>query len=282
MSVQRNRYTAVMIVIAIASPAAVAAGKPGGDDPPRIIANSQHVIVSLNDQPGRRRRTKPKRRSGKYEVISVAGGGRIEGVVLFKGTVPEPETIQVVKDHDTCDARAKSRPKINTDPQGHVAQAVVFLGNIKAGKSIPETLAKPVINQKNCTFDPHVQVLQTRTPFEVVNLDPVAHNAQCVQNMVTLFNPMQPKQGLRNEFKIKRPGLATVTCAVHNWMRAFVYVLPHPYHCVTAEDGAFVISDVPPGDYELVVWQEHLGERTRQVHVDADKTTTLEFELTKE
>ncbi len=245
-----------------------------------VIARDGDVAVSMNSQ--RRRRSRPKRRGGKYEVVQVAGAGAIEGVVTFRGPIPEPETIRVVKDHETCDRREKSRPLIRADIKGNVADAVVFLGDIKSGKAIPQTEGKPTITQRQCTFEPHVQVLQAGQPFDVVNGDPVAHNAQCVQHMKTLFNPLQPTQGLRNEFSIRRPGLATITCAVHNWMKAYAYVLWHPYYAVTGDGGAFAMTEVPPGEYELVVWQEHLGERTRKVMVTPGNTTTVAFELAAE
>jgi len=158
---------------------------------------------------------------------------------------------------------------------------VVFLGDIHQGKAIPKR-PKPTITQRSCTFVPHIQVLYTKEAFDLVNEDPVAHNAKCAQSMMTLFNPMQPKQGMRNEFAIKRPGLATITCAVHNWMRAYAYVLWHPYYAITETDGAFVIEDIPPGEYELVAWQEHLGERSTKVTVEADKTTRIEFDVSPE
>jgi Carboxypeptidase regulatory-like domain len=227
----------------------------------------------------RRRRNRPKRRGGAYKEIEVANGGTIQGVVIYNGEVPDPQPIQIVKDHETCGNRATTRERIKLDVGKHVAEAVVFLGDIKAGKPIPTEADKPVINQHHCTFEPHVQVVIKRHPFEVVNSDPVAHNAKCDQNMMTLFNPLQPKQGMRSEFSIKRPGLANVSCSVHNWMRAYIYVLWHPYYAITSQDGAFTLTDVPPGQYELVVWQEHLGERTMSVSVEPNKTTTIEFEL---
>jgi hypothetical protein len=39
-------------------------------------------------------------------------------------------------------------------------------------------------------------------------------------------------------------------------MNAEMFVAPHPYYAVTDENGAFVLTDVPPGEYELVAWHE--------------------------
>lgn len=261
-----------------------AEGSPGerGGGEREVVASTGHVVIAMGNQSSRRRRRRrPKTRRGHYKVIEVTNGGRIEGVVVYNGPVPEPERIQIVKDHETCDRRSKKRDRIRVDAQKHVEGVVVFLGDIHEGVALPER-EKPAITQHSCTFVPHVQVLFTKEKFDVVNEDPVAHNAKCAQSMMTLFNPMQPKQGMRNEFSIKRPGLATITCAVHNWMRAYAYVLWHPYYAITGEDGTFRIENVPPGEYELVAWQEHLGERSTTIVVEPGKTTRLEFDLTQQ
>jgi hypothetical protein len=246
-------------------------------------AADQHVVrdsdttVAVNTQSRRRRR--PKRRGGKYQAVSVENSGTIEGRVIYRGSVPEPQPIQIVKDHETCGLRDTVRPRVKVSENGAVEDVVVFLGDIKAGKPIPKPADTPIISQAHCTFVPHVQVLVKGQPFVIVNNDPVAHNAQCVQHMVTVFNTLQPRRGLRSEFTLKRPGLATISCAVHNWMRAYAYVLWHPYYAVTGSDGSFKLTDVPPGEYELVAWQEHLGERAIKVIVEGGKTTEVEFEL---
>lgn len=44
-------------------------------------------------------------------------------------------------------------------------------------------------------------------------------------------------------------------------MRAFIFLQEHPYYAVTGEDGTYELTDVPPGQYQLDVWHESLGER---------------------
>ena len=44
---------------------------------------------------------------------------------------------------------------------------------------------------------------------------------------------------------------------------------------MTGDDGTFTITDVPPGNYTLVVWQEHAGAREIPVTVKPKETVTV-------
>lgn len=46
-------------------------------------------------------------------------------------------------------------------------------------------------------------------------------------------------------------------CDIHGWMRAYGFVLDHPYSAVTKEDGTFVIENAPLGvPVQVVGWHE--------------------------
>jgi len=259
------------------SPATVPAEPPPDD--PELSGASRLLAQSDTTKKKRRRRKRAKRRSGEYLPAEVPSGGAIRGVVLYKGSPPPPRKIQVVKDHHVCDQRAKTIPRMKVNDQQQVEEAVVFLGDIRAGKAPEPPAQKPFIDQKSCTFTPHVQVAVVDQPFEIVNSDPVAHSAHITQNRVTVYNRMQPQQNMRTQVTFEDVGLATLKCDVHDWMRAYIYVLWHPYHAVTGSDGSFRLTGVPPGEYELVVWQETLGEHTSRVTVEPDKETTVQIDL---
>jgi hypothetical protein len=53
------------------------------------------------------------------------------------------------------------------------------------------------------------------------------------------------------------PGLVNLRCnGGHVWMNAEMMVVPHPYYAVSDQNGRFELTDVPPGDYEVVAWHE--------------------------
>src|SRR3546814_17564655 len=72
----------------------------------------------------------------------------------------------------------------------------------------------------------------------------------------TAFNLALPNQGQRIKADLTRPGLVRVECDAHGWMLAWIYVADSPYYALTGEDGSFSLTDVPPGDYTLVTWQD--------------------------
>jgi hypothetical protein len=75
--------------------------------------------------------------------------------------------------------------------------------------------------------------------------------------------------------------MTRVECDTHGWMLAWVFAAENPYFAVTKKDGAFSISDVPPGTYTLVAWQEHTGEQETQVTVKPKEAVQVPIELKK-
>jgi hypothetical protein len=55
----------------------------------------------------------------------------------------------------------------------------------------------------------------------------------------------------------------------------------NPYYAVTAPDGKFTISDVPAGDYTLVIAQPYVGTVEQTVTVKGGESTDLAIELKK-
>lgn len=214
-----------------------------------------------------------------YEVGAVSGGGSVEGVIHFRGKVPTKKILPT-KDTATCGA-PREDPMIRVGADQAVESAVVYLVDVASGKAWPEAGKPPELNNRNCRFEPEVQVIPTG-PLDVVNLDPVLHNTHGYLGRRTAFNLALPNQGQRIPAELPRAGAVRVDCDAHGWMEGWIYVVDNPYYAVTTADGKFSITDVPPGDYTLVAVQPFTGPMEMPVTVTGGQSTPLEIELKKQ
>ena len=214
----------------------------------------------------------------KYEEGEVAGGGTIEGSVVYHGPVKQ-RTILPTKDKKVC-GRIRKEPLIFVGDGGAVKDSVVYLMDVATGKPWPKMSGgeRPLLDQKDCRFKPHVQVAR-RGRIDILNSDPVLHNTHGYYGKRTAFNVALPLQGGKVTKILRSPGEVRIDCDAHGWMLAWIYVVDNPYFAQTGDDGKFSITDVPPGEYTLAVWQETLGVIEMPVTVAANEVTSVPVEL---
>lgn len=213
-----------------------------------------------------------------YQVAAVPDGGTIKGKVTYKGSVPM-KTVLPTKDRETCGGPRKD-PLVVLGPGGEVKDAVVRLKAVPKGKPWPKAEKNAHIDQKGCVFQPHVMVMAPGS-LDILNSDPVLHNTHGYYGKNTAFNVALPIQGAKVVRPLRRPGLVRVDCDAHGWMEAWIYVVDNPYYAQTGADGSFSIADVPPGNYTLEVWQEHVGVVEMPVTVKAKEAVQVPIELKK-
>ena len=214
-----------------------------------------------------------------YEEMQVTNGGMIKGKVIFTGTVPIRKIIPT-KDMEVCGS-IRDEPQVLLGPDSGVMSAIVYLKEVPRGKRWDKPKKTPVLNNHNCTFEPHVQVMPAGMDLSIHNSDPVLHNTHGFLIKATVFNVAMPKQGMSVERPIRKPGIIRVECDAHGWMLAWIYAADNPYYAMTGKDGTFTINDVPPGEYTMVVWQEYTGSKEMPVTVKAKETLTIPVEIKK-
>jgi len=215
--------------------------------------------------------------SAAYEGAPVAGGGTISGVVKYKGTPPARTPLDVNKDKEVCAVQPKLSEDLIVGADGGIQYAVVSIKSIAKGKAFDTT--KPVLDQKGCDYVPHVQFVEAGKDLDIVNSDGILHNIHTYGQKNPPLNRAQPKFKKTITEKFDQPEVVKLTCDVHGWMTGWLVVEDHPYYTSTDEKGAFKLTDVPPGDYELRVWHEKLGEATQKVTVQAGQEAKVNFEL---
>jgi hypothetical protein len=213
--------------------------------------------------------------------IDPATVGTVTGKVVFEGTVPPPTVIRLDGD-PKCVALAAGEER-------HVEDVVVGQGNtlqnvfvyIKEGlppRMYPVPPEPVVLDQQKCRYVPRVLGIQVGQQLAIRNSDPLLHNVRSESTINDTFDVGTPLQGVEVKRTFAtREVMVPFKCNVHNWMRAYVGVLEHPFHDVTDTEGRFSIAQLPPGTYAVEVWHERFGTQSQQVTVAAKETADLTF-----
>jgi hypothetical protein len=193
-----------------------------------------------------------------YKVVSVTNGGTISGTVKWTGLVPHLVQFPVTKDPQICDPDSKKTvdlERLLIGPQGGVANTVVYLKNISAGKALELPEPRRHLDQKHCRYVPHILLVPENAELQMRSSDATLHTIH--MDGAATFNlpfPFTDKVIARN---MSTPGLVNLRCnGGHVWMNAEMMVVPHPYYAVTDESGQFEFTEVPPGTYQIVAWHE--------------------------
>lgn len=215
-------------------------------------------------------------------VVSVVGPnwgyaqGTVQGRVLFEGTPPAAEKVDVKSDMPTC-GTVKEVQKILLGRDQGVANAVVKIVGAE-GTTAPQV---GKLDQIQCEFVPHVQGLTLGSTLQITSSDPVLHNSHAFfEDGTTAFNIAVPIMGMEISKKLDKAGLLKFRCdAGHTWMSAYVAVFTEPFFAMTDTDGNFTIEGVPPGSYELEVWHEWLGTHREPITVKDDEPASVSLTL---
>jgi hypothetical protein len=211
-----------------------------------------------------------------YTVIDVTNGGTITGTVKWSGPEPSGLDVTVNKDPQICDPESHktvNMERIVIGPDGGVANTIVYIKNIFQGKAMNLPPASRSLDQKHCRYEPHILLVPQTAVLSMKSSDAVLHTVH--MDGAASFNvpfPFPDRVITRN---MNTPGLVNLRCnGGHVWMNAEMMVVSHPYYAVTDVNGRFELTDVPPGDYEVVAWHEgwHVLGRENALDVFSQKT----------
>jgi hypothetical protein len=198
-----------------------------------------------------------------------AGGGEASGwatlTATFKyvGTAPKPAPIAVNKDPEVCGKHPLYDESLDVGPNGGVQNVVIWLrSKVTANPAGLEKADKEVVlDNKNCRFEPHVVVMNTKQKLRIKNSDPVGHNSNVMMISNPSPNPIIPAaQSVDIDLPKEESLPGKVGCNIHPWMGAWVVVRNDPYAAASDKDGTLTISNLPAGkDLEFQLWQERVG-----------------------
>ena len=198
--------------------------------------------------------------------------GKATGHVKFDGKPPELKPLAITDEQAKgccpADKKVSSKdPKIMVDGSGGLANVVVTI-DVPGAKLEPSAEALHV-DQKECTFEPHVQVVPAGAKIVFLNSDQVSHNVHTYSSKNDQFN-QTIAPGSKEERVLAKGEKFQVKCDIHPWMSSWVFVSETPYYAITKPDGSFEIKGLKPGTYKLELWHEELGKGKGEVVIKED------------
>jgi Polysaccharide lyase family 4, domain II len=222
-----------------------------------------------------------------YEEIQVVEGGIVAGKVTITSGKPVPKGFNLITFPDPVYCGRISTGtgwrilrEFQVGATGGLKDTVVWLSDATKGK--PYKFEPQTIEARDCQFLPFVTVVQDKADIVIMNMDPVMHDIQAYETSNlgprVLFNtplPMNPHHKRNvgadsHEHLAGQPVMETIhmtkgrrffvmQCGFHAYMESWGLAIENPYYQVTGSDGAFSLTDVPPGDYMLTAWHPGVG-----------------------
>lgn len=171
---------------------------------------------------------------------------------------------------------------VDSESRG-LANVFVYLREPPAGFHEAAPTEPLKLEIRNCRFSPHVSIARVGQPVEIHVRDPIRHNLHwnAVRN-VKFGQVVAPNIGVFKETFLKPERIPTImTCDLHPWMAGRCLIQDHPFAAITNAKGEFAIPNLPPGNYQFIVWHERSGYLIRNlaIEIGLGKTTTHDLEV---
>ncbi len=203
------------------------------------------------------------------------GAGTIAGVVRFTGVVPPP------KRHTTAEGTVLVHRDLVVSPKTKGLRDVAVVVETAPAQPKLRKAEPAYVDQREMVFVPRVVMVQHGRAVRFDNSDSFNHSVMAVSTLeANTFNVfVAPGKPFETVFVPQRHAIA-VGCSLHAWMRAWVFVVPHPWFALSDAEGRFTLRGVPPGRH--VLWLRHpdagLSERvTVQVRAGQISRVAVEW-----
>jgi len=197
-----------------------------------------------------------------------AGFARAQAVIEGHVKLPKPHAAQVVNMRYEV---VTNGGVIATDPP----VAVVYL---EGHFPLPASLPRAQMPQKDLAFVTPLLAIQTGTTVEFPNYDDTYHN---------IFSYSKAKRFDLGRFRsdekpvpsqlFDRPGLVSLHCDIHDFMRAIILVLDTPHFTVSDTAGSYRLAGLPAGRYTLKAWVDSKTTLERSVELNNGATLRVDF-----
>lgn len=215
-----------------------------------------------------------------YQTVALASSGSLAGSILLEGPAHD-SIVATGRDTRVCGDSASVTEVVTTG--NSLANALVWVDGVSSGKPLPEK-RRETLTVERCRFGPRVVGVVAGSTVNVLARDRVSHTMNFYREgagaPVAHIRTMDAGQVVPSEQIAAKPGIVEARCSQHPWARGYVAVFDHPYFAVTDGKGAFEITALPPGTYDVKVWHEGLDSPVVQrVAIGAGGAGRLEVTL---
>jgi len=154
-----------------------------------------------------------------------------------------------------------------TDGRGHpVPDAVVTLARSGGAAATPARRAPivRVIDQKNLTFLPYIEVFRPGDAVVFRNSDRTRHHVYSFSRAKSFEFVLAPGQS-SPPLTLDKAGVVAVGCNIHDQMAAYLFVTDAPSVARSRSDGSAMFGELAPGTYDVRAW--HPRQRPGRVAV---------------
>ncbi len=147
-----------------------------------------------------------------------------------------------------------------TDDHGKaISDAVVTLALDSAHSTVAVRLpsATHVIDQKDETFIPYVQIFRPGDWVVFRNSDATRHHVYSFSNVKRFDFMLKPGQS-SPAILLDKPGIAAVGCNIHDQMATYLFISAVASIALSDEKGHAVFNDIASGNYTVHVWHPQL------------------------
>ncbi len=150
-----------------------------------------------------------------------------------------------------------------TDSKGKpVEDAVVSLVKTEGEAPAVKPMTSVEITQHGQQFLPYVTAVTVGTSVVFPNKDTVQHHVYSLSKPKKFELPLYAP-GKAESIVFDQPGLVAIGCNIHDWMLAYLVVLPTPWFAKSDAQGAAAL-EAPAGAYRLEVWHPRLASAVTQ------------------
>ena len=117
------------------------------------------------------------------------------------------------------------------------------------------------------------------TKVEWPNEDEVFHNVFSKSDPKSFDLDLYRKGDPAKVVLFDKLGKVDVFCSIHSRMSCVVLVLENPCFSLTDAGNHYLISNIPPGTYQLTAWHERLPDKVIPITIKGDENIKLDIRM---